>query len=142
MQNISVSLTVVVLLALIALLVATTAVPVESGGTLQSVNGSSPPGKITAIQAGPHLSFTSHEVKEDGLFRFTGDPMGPLVLHGRSMEHLPADRMAAGTTGIVTMSFTVPVGQDVQVWIVDAEGDAVAGARLRAHHGDFKHFIH
>lgn len=119
----SVSLTVVVLLALIALLVATTAVPVESGGTLQSVNGSSPPGKITAIQEGPHLSFTSFEVS--------------------SMEHLPAERViAAGTTGIVTMSFTVPVGQDVQVWIVAAEGDAVAGARLRAHRGDFKHFIH
>lgn len=139
MQSISVSLTIAVFLALIALLVAATAAPVEIAGALQNVNGSSPPVKITAIQEEPYWIFATYEAKEGGLFRFTGDSMGALVLHGHSMEHPPAERVIAVGT---TVSVTVPLGQDVRVRIVEAEGKAVAGARLRVHPGDFKRLIH
>lgn len=139
MQSLSASLTIAVFLALIALLVAATAAPVEIVGTLQNVNGSSPPGKIAGIQEEPCWIFATYDAKEGGLFRFTGDSMGSLGLHGRSMDHPPTERViAAGTT----VSVTVPLGQDVQVRIVEAEGKAVAGSRLRIHHGDFKRFIH
>lgn len=118
MQSISVSLTIAVFLALIALLVAATAAPVEIVGTPQNVNGSSPPGKITAIQEESYLIVATYEAEEDGRFRFTGD----------SMESPPAERVIAAR---ITVSFTVPLGEDVQVWIVDAEGKAVEGAELR-----------
>ena len=121
MQSISVSLTIAVFLALIALLVAATAAPVEIVGALQNVNGSS----IAAIQEEPYVIFATYEAEEDGRFRFTGNSMGALVLHGRSMEHPPAERVIAART---TVSFTVPLSQDVQVRIVDAEGKAVEGA--------------
>jgi len=128
MQNISVSLTLAVFLALIALLIAATAAPVEIVGTLQNVNGSSPPGKLTAIQEEPRLSFTSYEGKEDVLFRFTGDSVGTLALHDATIEHPPAERMIAVGT---TVSFAVPLGQDVQVRIGDAEGTTVEGVELQ-----------
>ena len=114
MQSISVSLTIAVFLALIALLVAATAAPVEIVGALQNVNGSS----IAAVQEEPYVIFATYEAEEDGLFRFTGNSMGALVLHGRSMEHPPAERVIAART---TVSFTVPLSQDVQVRIVDEE---------------------
>lgn len=128
MQSISVSLTIEVFLALIALLVAATAAPVEIVGTLQNVNGSSPPGKITAIQEEPHLTFATCEVEEDGRFRFTGDSVGTLALHAAAIEHPPAERMIAVGT---TVSLAVPLVQDVQVRIGDAEGTTVEGVELQ-----------
>ena len=109
MQGISVSLTLAVFLALIALLVAAAAAPVEIVGPLQNGNGSSPTGKITAIPEESYLIFATYEAQEDGLFRFTGASTGALGLHGRSMEPPPAERViAARTAGVVTVSFTVP----------------------------------
>ncbi|MDE0121174.1 MAG: hypothetical protein OXH92_11840 [Bryobacterales bacterium] len=128
MQSISVSLTLAVFLALIALLIAATAAPVEIVGTLQNVNGSSPPGKITAIQEGPHLTFATCEVEEDGRFRFTGESMEALELHAAAIEPPPAERViAAGTTGVVTVTLV----QDVHVRIGDAEGTTVEEVELQ-----------
>lgn len=108
------------------------AAPVEITGTLQNVNGFALPGKITVIQEVPHLRFTTHEVEEDGLFRFTGDSQGELVLHAAAKGYPPAEQVIpAGSTGIVTVNFVLPLGQDVEVRVVDANGYAVAGAELR-----------
>lgn len=116
----------------LSLLAAAAAVPVEIEGTLQNVNGFALPGKITVIQEVPHLRFTTHEVEEDGQFRFTSDSEGPVVIHAQSKGHPPAERViAAGTTGAVTVNFTLALGQDVQVRVVDADGNAVEGAELR-----------
>ena len=116
----------------LSLSVSVTAAPVEIVGTLQNVNGFALHGKITVIQEVPHLSFTTHEVEEDGLFRFTSDTEGDLVLHATATGHSPAEQViVAGTTGVVTASFTLPLGQDVQVRVVDAEGNSVEGAELR-----------
>ena len=116
----------------LALFVSAGAAPVEIVGTLQNVDGFALPGKITVIQEVPHLSFTTYEVAEDGSFRFTIDSEGPLVIHAQSDGHPPAERViAAGTTGVVTADFILPLGQDVQVRVVDAEGNSVEGAELR-----------
>lgn len=132
MQIIRPSILIVVFLVLIVVLVNTVAASVEIVGTLQNVNGFALPGKVTVIQEEPHLRFTTYEVEEDGLFRFTSDSMGALVLHAVAMDHPPAEQViAAGTTGIITVNFTLPLGQNVQVRVVDSEGKAVQGAELR-----------
>ena len=116
----------------LSLLVSVVAAPVQIVGTLQNVNGFALPGRITVVQEVPHLRFTTYEVAEDGSFRFTLDSEGPLVIHAQSNGHPPAERViAAGTTGVVTANFTLPLGQDVQVRVVDAEGNSVEGAELR-----------
>ncbi len=116
----------------LALFVSMGAAPVEIEGILRNVNGFALPGKITVIQEVPHLRFTTHEVEEDGLFRFTSDTAGDLVLHAMATGHPPAERVIlAGTTGVLTANFTLPLGQDVQVRVVDAEGTSVEGAELR-----------
>ena len=79
MQDVSVSLTVVVFLALGALLVAAVAVPVEIEGTLQDVTSVPPRGKILVVQEMPHLSSITYEVQEDRRFRFTCDSEGNAV---------------------------------------------------------------
>ena len=116
----------------LSLLVSVVAAPVEVVGTLQNVNGFPLSGKITVIQEVPHLRFTPHEVDEDGRFRFASDSEGPLVIHASATGHPSAERViTGGTTGVVRVNFTLPLGQDVQVRIVDPEGNAVAGAEVR-----------
>lgn len=116
----------------LSLLASGAAAPVEIVGTLQNVNGFSLPGKITVVQEVPHLSFTTHEVEEDGLFRFTSDSAGAMVLHAIAPDHPSAERViAAGTTGVVTVDFTLPLGQGVEVRVVDSDRNPVEGAELR-----------
>ena len=126
MQDISVSLTVIVFLALGALLVAAVAVPAEIVGTLQHVNSVPPGGKILVVQGMPHLSFTTYEVEEDRRFRFTRDSEGLLVIHavarGRSSTERASD---GGTTRAVVVNLTLPSGRPMPVRVVDAEGNAV-----------------
>ena len=106
--------------------------PVRVVGTLQDVDSFSLSGKITVIQERPHLKFTTHEVGKDGLFKFTSDSEGSVVLHAAAIGHPSAEHVIdAGTTGTVTVDFMLPLGQDVQVKVVDAEGNPVAGAELR-----------
>lgn len=113
------------------------AAPVEILGTLQNVNGFSLPGKITVIQEVPHLSFTTHEVADDGLFRFTSDSAGALVLHAAATDYPSAERViAAGITGVVTVDFTLPLGQDVEVRVVNADDNGVARAELRVRYNE------
>ena len=59
--------------------------------------------------------------------------VGPFPGDGsREGDTPPAERVIlAGTTGVVTANFTLPLGQDVQVRVIDAEGSAVEGAELR-----------
>ena len=116
----------------LGVLTSVAAAPVEIVGALQNANGFPLSGKITVIQEVPHLSFTTHEVEEDGQFRFASDSTGTLVIHAAAMGHPSAERViAAGTTGVVRVNFTLPLGQDVQVRVVDPEGNAVAGAEVR-----------
>lgn len=77
MQDISVSLTAVVFLALIALLVASVAAPVEIVGTLQNVSAVPLNGTIMVIQETQYVTFTTYEVEEDSRFRFARDSEGP-----------------------------------------------------------------
>lgn len=114
------------------LTVAVAAAPVEIVGTLQNADGVSLSGVITVIQETPHLTFTHHEVGKDGLFEIAIDSEGELVLHASAPSH-PVDEIVipAGTTGSVTVNFTLPLGQDVQVKVVDAAGQGVPGAELR-----------
>ena len=106
--------------------------PVKIVGTLQDVDGFSLSGKITVIQERPQLRFTTHEVGNDGLFKFTSDSEGPMVLHAAAIGHPSAEHVIdAGTTGTVTVDFMLLLGQDVQVRVVDAEGNPVEAAELR-----------
>ena len=121
----------------LSLLASMAAAPVQIVGTLQDVNGFPLPGKITVIQEEPHLSFTTHEVEEDGLFQFMSDSTGALLLHAATIGHPSAERViTAGTIGVVTVNFTLPLGQDVEVRVVDAEGSAVSGAELRVRYDE------
>jgi hypothetical protein len=126
MQDISASLTAVVFLALIALLVAAVAVPVENAGTLQAVRAVPLGGKIMVIQETPHMILTTHEVQEDSRFRSTRDSAGPLVIPAQSRRHPPAERVInAVTTRVLTADVTLPVDQLMPVQVADAEGNAV-----------------
>ncbi len=126
MQDISVSLTAVVFLALIALLFAAVAVPVEIAGTLQNVRAVPLGGKIMVIQETPHMNFITHEVEEDSRFRFTRDSERPLVIPAQFRRHPPAERVInAVTTRVVTANPTLTVDQLMPVRVVDAEGNAV-----------------
>ena len=123
MQDISVSLTAVVFLALIALLVAAVAVPVEIANTLQHVSAVPLSGKIMVIHETPHIYFTTYEAEIDSRFRFTRDSEGPLVILAPSRRH---ERVIhAATTGVLTANFTQLVDRSVPVQAVDAEGNAV-----------------
>lgn len=116
----------------LGLMTAAIAAPVEFVGTLQNVDGVLLGGKITVIQEGLHLTFTTHEVEEGGLFQFAIDTEGELVLHASSPHHASAERVIpAEITGVVNVDFVLPLGQDVQVRVVDSLGQGVPGAILR-----------
>lgn len=107
------------------------AAPVEIVGTLQNVDGVPLSGSITVIQETPHVTFTHHEVGEDGLFKIAVDSEGELVLHASALQHPVDERVIpAGTTGVVAVNFVLPLGQNVQVRVVDALGQGVRGAAL------------
>lgn len=106
--------------------------PVEITGSLQNVNGTSLSGMVTVIQEVPSLAFTTYEIEDDGLFRFTSDSRGELVLHAVSPRHPTAESVIpAGSSGTVNVNFVLPLGQDVAVRVVDAYGDAISGAAVR-----------
>ena len=116
----------------LSLTLSAVAAPVEIVGTLQNVDGVSLSGIITVIQETPHVTFTHHEVDKSGLFKIAIDSEGELVLHASARNHPPAEHViAAGTTGVVTVNFVLALGQDVEVKVVDALGQAVPGAELR-----------
>lgn len=123
-----------------AVLVSVVASPVEIEGTLQNVTGSTLPGRVTVVQEIPHLIFTTYEVDDDGLFRFTNDYDGELVIHAVAAGHPPAERViSAGTIGPVRVNFVLPLGQDVEVRVVDWSGRAVSGADVRVrYHEPYK----
>lgn len=128
-NNYSVSILGAVFLLLIVSAAAST---VEISGTLQDVNGFALPGKVTAITEVPNLTFTTHIVEDDGLFRFTGNSSGELVIHASSPGHPPGEQtIGAGTTGSVSVNFALPLGQDVEARVVDGYGRPVPGAQLR-----------
>ena len=108
------------------------ATSIEIRGTLGNADGESLSGMITVIEEVPSLTFTHHEVDESGTFKFTSSTQGALVLHASALYHPSAEHViAAGTTGVVTVDFVLPLGQNVQVRVVDGDGNAVAGATLR-----------
>lgn len=116
----------------LGLMVASSAAPVEIVGTLQNVDGVPIEGTITVVHEGLHLTVTSHEVEESGLFHFTIDADGELVLHAASPRHASDERVIpAETAGVVAVDFMLPLGQDVQIRVVDAQGQGVPGATLR-----------
>jgi len=90
MQDISVSLTAVVFLALIALLVAAVVAPVEIVDRLQNVNAVPVSGTVMVIQDMPNLSSTTHhKVEKNFRFRFRGVSEGPLLIHVLVPDSLP-----------------------------------------------------
>ncbi len=96
--------------------------PVKIAVTLQDPDGVPLSGQIMVIQEQPNLIFTTHEVDKTGFFKFTSDSEGRLVLHASAVDHPSAEHVIdAGTTGTVTVNFILPLGQDVQVRVVDAE---------------------
>lgn len=122
----------VVCLTFLILVAFVAAEPVRVVGTIQDVDGFSLSGKITVIQERPQLKFTIHEVGKDGLFKFTSDSEGSVVLHAAAIGYASAEHLIdTGTTGTVTVNFLLPLAQDVQVKVIDAEGNPVAGADLR-----------
>ena len=117
---------------LLGLAVCAPAAALEINGTLENMSGAPLSGTITVIQETPHLRFTHHEVDETGRFTFRADAAGGLLLHAAAPGHPTAERLIpAGTGGPVTVDFALPVGQNVQVRVVDAEGRGVPGAALR-----------
>ena len=96
---------------LLSLAVSAAAAPVNIVGTLEDVNGDPLTGTITVIQETPHLSFTHHEVDKTGEFKFTADAAGGLVLHAAAPGHPTGERLIpAGTGGVVTVDFALPLG--------------------------------
>ena len=112
--------------------VAALASPVEIVGTLRNVDGVPLSGRITVIQETPQLIATHYEVDKTGRFKIVSDSEGELVLHASALQHPTGERVIpAGTIGVVTVDFVLPLGQDVQVRVVDAQGQGVPGAALR-----------
>ena len=108
------------------------AATVDVVGTLENVDGVPLSGTITVIQQAPSLTFTHHEVDKGGLFKFTSDGQRELVLHVSAPHHPAAELViAAGATGVVNVDFVLPLGQDVQVRVVDSDGNGVPAAALR-----------
>ena len=89
MQDINVSLTAVVFLALIALLVAAVAIPVEIVDTFQNANAVPFRGTIMVIQEMPNLSSARYEAEGVCRFRFRSDWVGPLLTHPLVPDSLP-----------------------------------------------------
>ena len=102
MQDISVSLTAVVFVALIALLVAAAAAPVEIAGTLQNVRAVPLSGKIMAIQETPHMNFTPYE---PALSRLTAPAPGNTQME----DTILGDRGATVVVQIVDAQGVSPV---------------------------------
>lgn len=116
----------------LSLLAAAAAAPLEINGTLRNVGGTPLSGTITVIQEIPHVIFTHHEVDKTGRFKFAADSAGGLVLHAAALQHPTAERVIpTGASGAVTVNFALPLGQDVQVRVVDSLGNGVPGAALR-----------
>ena len=117
---------------LLGLAVCAPAAALEIRGTLQDVNGESLRGTITVIEETPNLIFTHHEVDDSGEFKFTANAAGALLLHARAPLHPPAEHwIPAGASGVVTVDFALPLGQNVKVRVVDDSGSGVPGAALR-----------
>ena len=118
----------------LSLTVSAVAAQVEIVGTLRNVDQVPLSGKITVIQETlSGVTFTHHEVDKTGLFEISiADAQGGLVLHAAAPGHPAGERVIpAGTTGVVTVDFILPLGQDVQVRVVDDLGQGIAGAALR-----------
>ena len=108
------------------------AAPLEIVGALRDVDGVPLAGTITVIQETPRVTFTSHEVDKTGLFKIAADSAGALVLHAAAAGHPGDERVIpAGAGGVVSVDFVLPLGRDVQVRVIDAEGRGVPGAALR-----------
>ncbi len=104
----------------------------EIVGTLRNMDGVPLSGTITVIQETPQLAFSHHEVDKTGQFKIAIDSEGGLTLHASALQHSTAERVIpAGTTGVVTVDFVLPLGRDVQVRVTDAQGQGVQGAALR-----------
>lgn len=115
----------------LGLLTSALTAPVKIVGTLQNVDGDSLNGTITAIQEGPSLIFASHKAV-NGSFEIEADSQGELVLHAHAPKHSSEERViSAGSTGMVFVDFVLPLGQDVQVRVIDALGQNVPGAALQ-----------
>ena len=117
----------------LSLSVSAVAAPLEIVGTLRNVDEVPLSGRITVIQEIPQLIFTHHEVDKTGLFEITiADASRELVLHAAAPGHPAGEQVIpAGSTGVVEVDFVLPLGQDVQVRVVDDLGQGVAGAALR-----------
>ena len=118
--------------AFLTLTLCAVAAPVQVVGTLQNAGGVSLSGRITVIQGTSNVAFTHHEADKNGLFRFEIDSEEEAVIHAAALQHPPAERVIpAGSTGVVTVNFVLPLGQNVQVRVVDALRNPVSGAALR-----------
>ncbi len=117
----------------LSLTVSAVAAPLEIVGTLRNVDEVPLSGRITVIQeTSSGVTFTHHEVDKTGLFKMAIDSEGELVLHASAPQHPAGERVIpAGTTGVVNVDFILPLGQDVQVRVVDDLGQGVPGAALR-----------
>lgn len=118
--------------ALLGLAVCAPAAALDITGTLEDVNGNPLAGTITVIQETPNLSLTHHEVDKTGEFKFTANAAGGLVLYAAAPGHPTGERVIpAGRSGLLTVDFELPLGQNVKARVVDAEGRGVPGAALR-----------
>ncbi len=118
----------------LSLTVSAVAAPLEIVGTLRNVDQVPLSGRITVIQeTRSGVTFTHHEVDKTGLFEVSmSDAQGGLVLHAAAPGHPAGERVIpAGTTGVVEVDFVLPLGQNVQVRVVDDLGQGVTGAALR-----------
>lgn len=108
------------------------AAPVEIVGTLQNTNGKRLIGAITVFQDGPPLRVTNHQVDETGVFRIASDAGGGIVVYAEAPGHPPAEKaIPAGATGVVSLNFVLPLGQDIRGRVIDARGKGVPDASVR-----------
>lgn len=131
MQDISVSLTVVVFLALIALLVAAVAAPVEVVDSLQSVNAVPRSGTTMVVQEMLNLSFTTYEAEKIGRFRFRNESEGPLVIYALVTDSLPVSADATMPEDDETQMENIVLGESgatlVRELRDDPDGSPVPG---------------
>ena len=106
--------------------------PVEISGTLSDDNDNSLEGVISVFTESGAFRAEHHDVDETGVFKFSTDSAGGLILVARSSGYATAERLVPdGKTGSVAIDFELPTGQEITGRVLNSSGDPVVDAAVQ-----------